>query len=254
MRRQRQRRGAGTSNTGAHQERDQPARAPPRTQPIDVVIFNGGYGDKYATDVHEPMYKKAHPKSEVKHQSTQAISTLVQPLFAGGNAPEFVNNSGEKSLDFGALVADGQLQDLTALWDAPSVDDPSKKVRDTVVPGTVDAGSFNGKPYVLYYVSTVFGIWYSGKLFKDNGWTAPKTWSEFTALLRQDQGQGHHPVRLRRCQRRVLPVERHPHQRREDRWRRRAQEHRQPRGRCLEASTRSSRPPQAWAEIGAKYI
>jgi N-acetylglucosamine transport system substrate-binding protein len=149
---------------------------------LEVVIFNGGYGDKYATDVHEPLYKKAFPKAELKHQSSQAISTILQPRFASGQPPEFVNNSGEKSMDFGALVADGQLQDLTEMWDAPSVDDPSKKVRDTVVPGTVEVGSFNGKPFVLYYVSTVFGIWYSGKLFKDNGWTAPKNWDEFIKL------------------------------------------------------------------------
>src|SRR4051794_31835957 len=84
-----------TNNTGATSATN-PLGAP-EDQPINVVIFNGGYGDKYATEVHEPMYKKAHPKSEVKHQSSQAISTLVQPLIAGGNAPEFVNNSGEKS-------------------------------------------------------------------------------------------------------------------------------------------------------------
>ncbi|WP_433386359.1 N-acetylglucosamine/diacetylchitobiose ABC transporter substrate-binding protein [Micromonospora sp. KLBMP9576] len=162
----------------------------PEDAPIEVVIFNGGYGEKYATDVHQPLYKKAFPKAEVKHQSTQAISTVLQPRFASGNPPEFVNNSGEKLMDFGALVADGQLQDLTELWDAPSVDDPNKKVRDTVVPGTVDVGSFNGKPYVLYYASTVFGIWYSGKLFKDNGWAPAKDWSEFTALLDKIKAKG----------------------------------------------------------------
>ncbi|MGC4806037.1 N-acetylglucosamine/diacetylchitobiose ABC transporter substrate-binding protein [Micromonospora sp. DT233] len=157
---------------------------------LEVVIFNGGYGEKYATDVHEPLYKKAFPKAEVKHQATQAVSTVLQPRFASGNPPEFVNNSGEKLIDFGSLVADGQLQDLTELWDAPSVDDPSKKVRDTVVPGTVEAGSFNGKPYVLYYVSTVFGLWYSGKLFKDKGWAPAKDWTEFIALLDKIKAAG----------------------------------------------------------------
>jgi N-acetylglucosamine transport system substrate-binding protein len=158
--------------------------------PLEVVIFNGGYGEKYATDVHEPLYKKKFPKAEIKHQSSQAISTVLQPRFASGQPPEFVNNSGEKSMDFGALVADGQLQDLTELWDAPSVDDPTKKVRDTLVPGTVDVGSFNGKPYVLYYVSTVFGLWYSGKLFKANGWKPAKNWTEFTALLDSMKAKG----------------------------------------------------------------
>ncbi|MET8121009.1 N-acetylglucosamine/diacetylchitobiose ABC transporter substrate-binding protein [Micromonospora sp. NPDC005291] len=158
--------------------------------PIEVIIFNGGYGEKYATDVHEPLYKTAFPKAEVKHQATQAVSTVLQPRFAAGSPPEFVNNSGEKLMDFGALVADGQLQDLTELWDAPSVDDPAKKVRDTVVPGTIEAGSFNGKPFVLYYVSTVFGIWYSGKLFKDNGWAPAKTWDDFIALLTAIKAKG----------------------------------------------------------------
>jgi len=150
---------------------------------LEVVIFNGGYTDKYAVEVHEPLYKKAFPKATIKHQATPEIKTVLQPRFAGGNPPDFVNNSGSGSMDFGALVADGQLLDLTPLWDAPSVDDPSKKVRDTVVPGTVDVGSFNGKPYVLYYVSTVFGLWYSGKLFKEKSWTPPTDWDSFVKVL-----------------------------------------------------------------------
>ncbi|MFB9239172.1 N-acetylglucosamine/diacetylchitobiose ABC transporter substrate-binding protein [Plantactinospora siamensis] len=162
--------------------------------PIEVIIFNGGYGDKYATDVHEPLYKKEFPKAEIKHQSTQAVSTVLQPRFAAGNPPEFVNNSGEKLMDFGALVKDGQLQDLTELWDAPSADIPGKKVRDTVVPGTVEQGMYdtgNGaKPYVLYYVSTVYGLWYSGKLFKQNGWQPAKTWDEFMGLLDKIKSKG----------------------------------------------------------------
>jgi N-acetylglucosamine transport system substrate-binding protein len=151
--------------------------------PLEVVIFNGGYTDKYAVEVHEPLYKKAFPKAEIKHQATPDIKTVLQPRFAGGNPPDFVNNSGAGSMDFGALVADGQILDLTEFWDSPSVDDPDKKLRDTVVPGTVDAGSFNGKPYVLYYVSTVFGLWYSGKLFKDKGLTPPTDWDTFIKTL-----------------------------------------------------------------------
>jgi N-acetylglucosamine transport system substrate-binding protein len=148
-------------------------------EPLSVVIFNGGYTDKYAVEVHEPLYKRAFPKAEIKHQATPEINKVLQPLFAAGNPPDFVNNSGSGSMDFGALVAEKQILDLTELWDAPSVDDPNKTVKDTVVPGTIEAGSFNGKPYVLYYVSTVFGLWHSGKLFKDKGWTAPTDWDSF---------------------------------------------------------------------------
>jgi N-acetylglucosamine transport system substrate-binding protein len=157
---------------------------------VEVVIFDGGYGQKYATDGHEPAFKAAWPKATIKHTATQDITALLQPRFQGGNPPEFVNNSGTKAMDFGALVADGQLADLTELWDAPSVDDPAKKVRETVFAGTVEAGSFNGKPHVLYYVSTVFGIWYSGKLFKDNGWEPAKDWDSFLALCEKIKAKG----------------------------------------------------------------
>jgi N-acetylglucosamine transport system substrate-binding protein len=151
--------------------------------PLDVVIFNGGYGDKYATDVHEPMYKKAFPKANVKHESVTEIAKTLQPRLSGNtDVPDVVDNSGSGLLDFGQLVANKQLADLAPLWDAPSVDDPNKKVKDTVVAGTPDVGAFNGSQYVLYYVSTVFGIWYSGKQFKDKGWTVPTKWDEFLAL------------------------------------------------------------------------
>ncbi len=60
------------------------------------------------------------------------------------------------------------------------------------------SGSFNGKPYVLYYVSTVFGIWYSGKLFKNNGWAPAEDLGRVHQALRRDQGQGDHPVRATR--------------------------------------------------------
>lgn len=156
--------------------------------PLEIVIFNGGYGEKYATDIHEPLYKKKYPDAQIKHSATQEIATTLQPRFASGNPPDFVNNSGTKYMDFGALIADGQLQDLTELYDAPSVDDPSKKVRDTLIAGTIETGTYKsggdaGKPYVLNYVFTVYGLWYSDKLFKGKGWTAPTNWSEFTSLL-----------------------------------------------------------------------
>ncbi|GII21768.1 N-acetylglucosamine/diacetylchitobiose ABC transporter substrate-binding protein [Planosporangium mesophilum] len=159
--------------------------------PLDVVIFPGGYTDKYATDIHEPLYQTAFPKAKIKHEAVTEIDTTLRPRFASGtDIPDMVNNSGSKEMDFGALVNDGQLADLTPLLDAPSVHDPSKKVRDTLQKGTVDFGSYNGKPYVLFYVSTVWGVWYSGKLFTDRGWSAPSDWNAFLALCEEIKKAG----------------------------------------------------------------
>jgi N-acetylglucosamine transport system substrate-binding protein len=85
-------------------------------------------------------------------------------------------------MDMGALVAAGQAQDLTDLFAAPSWDIPGKKVSETLTPGTIEQGTYSGKPYALNYSYTVYGLWYDAKLFAKNSWTAPKTWDEFTAL------------------------------------------------------------------------
>ncbi|MDH2430841.1 N-acetylglucosamine/diacetylchitobiose ABC transporter substrate-binding protein [Sphaerisporangium sp. TRM90804] len=154
----------------------------PGDKPLEIVIFDGGFGDAYAKNIHQPLFKTKHAGVEIKHSATKEIAKTLQPRFAGGNPPEVINNSGDNAMDFGALAQDGQLQDLSALLDAPSWDDPGVKVRDTILPTAVEIGSYDGTFCVLNYASTVWGIWYSQKLFGDNGWEVPTTWEQFTAL------------------------------------------------------------------------
>ncbi len=132
------------------------------------------------------------------------------------------------------------------------MDDPSKKVKDTVVAGTADVGSFNGAPFVLYYVSTVFGIWYSGKLFKDKSWTVPTKWDEFLALCDTIKKAGITPfgyaganaayymwnvILTSAAKIGGADVLKAIDNLEDGAW----------------TSDPSSRPPTAWAEVGAKY-
>ncbi|MEV3985228.1 N-acetylglucosamine/diacetylchitobiose ABC transporter substrate-binding protein [Nonomuraea sp. NPDC049758] len=151
-------------------------------KPLEVWIFDGGFGQDYAKNIHEPLFTTKYPKSEIKHNATKEITKVLQPRFAGGNPPEVIDNSGANFMDFGALSQDGQLQDLTALLDAPSWDDPAVKVRDTIDQSVIDIGTYDGKFSVLGYVNYIHGIWYSQKVFRDNGWEIPKTWDEFVKL------------------------------------------------------------------------
>ncbi|MER6944692.1 N-acetylglucosamine/diacetylchitobiose ABC transporter substrate-binding protein [Nonomuraea sp. NPDC000554] len=151
-------------------------------KPLEIWIFDGGFGNAYAKDIHEPLFKTKYPKVEIKHNATKEITKVLQPRFAGGNPPDVIDNSGANAMDFGALAQDGQLQDLGPLLDAPTWDDPNVKVRDTLDPIVIEYGTYDGKFGVLGYVNYIFGIWYSQKVFKDNGWTVPKTWDEFLKL------------------------------------------------------------------------
>ena len=161
--------------------------------PLSVVIFDGGYGDAYATEGHQPMYKAKFPKAEIEHMKTQKIADKLQPKFAEGSPPDVIDNSGDNRLALEKLVKDGELAELTPLLEAPSIDDPKVKVKDTLRPGVIEAGTFNGKVYALNYAYNAWGIWYDSALFKEKSWTVPTSWDEMMALCADIKKDGMAP-------------------------------------------------------------
>ncbi|MGW0762473.1 N-acetylglucosamine/diacetylchitobiose ABC transporter substrate-binding protein [Streptomyces sp. NPDC002814] len=155
---------------------------------LDVVIFKGGYGDAYAK-AWEASFKKKWGVAST-HTGTQEITGKLQPRFNAGNPPDIVDDSGAQQIPIDVLHKNGQLLDLAEILDSPSIDDPGKKVRDTLIPGTIDAGLQGGKIVALNYIYTVWGLWYSGKLFKEKGWEVPKTWDDFLAICKDAKSQG----------------------------------------------------------------
>jgi N-acetylglucosamine transport system substrate-binding protein len=160
--------------------------------PLEVVIFNGGFGEEYAKD-HEAMYKAKYPKATIKHSATQEIAKTEQPRFVDGSPPDVIDNSGGYAIDLNGLVSQKALTDLKPLLDAPSLDNPKVKVRDTLLPGILDVGTYNGTTYALNYTYAVYGIWYSEKLFADRGWQYPKTWDDMIALCKTIKSAGIYP-------------------------------------------------------------
>ncbi|MEU8301412.1 N-acetylglucosamine/diacetylchitobiose ABC transporter substrate-binding protein [Micromonospora sp. NPDC048909] len=157
--------------------------------PLEVVIFNGGFGEDYAK-AHEAMYTEKYPKATIKHSATQEINKTLQPRFVDGSPPDVVNNSGAGQIDFNGLVSQNAIADLSELLAAPSLDIPGKTVKDTLLPGAVEVGSYDGKFLVLNYTYTAYGIWHSTKLFADRGWQYAKTWDEHIALCKQIKAAG----------------------------------------------------------------
>ncbi|MFD7813069.1 N-acetylglucosamine/diacetylchitobiose ABC transporter substrate-binding protein [Streptomyces sp. NPDC059785] len=157
---------------------------------LSVVIFDGGFGTKYATDANAE-YKKAFPKAKVNFHSTQKIQSELQPKFNGGTPPDLIDNSGAQQMDMGVLVGKKQLADLTPLLDAPSVDDPDKKVRDTLRPGIVEMGQFDGDPvWIMYYAYTVYGVWYSQTALEKLDSEYPEDWDAMLALCAKAKKKG----------------------------------------------------------------
>ncbi|MFG2628500.1 N-acetylglucosamine/diacetylchitobiose ABC transporter substrate-binding protein [Streptomyces sp. NPDC048473] len=161
------------------------------TAPLEVVIFDGGFGQQYAIDA-EKKYNAAFPKApKVKHAATQKIQSQLQPRFNGGTPPDLIDNSGAEQMDMGVLVGKKQLLDLTPLMDAPSIDDPAKKVRDTLRPGVLEMGQFDGDPvWIMYYAYTVYGVWYSQTALDNLDAQYPENWDDMLALCEKAKKKG----------------------------------------------------------------
>jgi N-acetylglucosamine transport system substrate-binding protein len=157
-----------------------------------VVVFNGGFGEAYAK-AHEAMYVERYPKAQIKHSATQEIGTTLQPRFVDGSPPDVIDNSGAAQIDFNGLVSQNALADLTPLLDAPSLDHPGQTVRQTLLPGSLLPGTYDGKPLALNYTYTAYGLWYSEKLFADRAWAYPTTWDDMIALCRTIKAAGISP-------------------------------------------------------------
>ncbi|MEV6849164.1 N-acetylglucosamine/diacetylchitobiose ABC transporter substrate-binding protein [Actinoplanes sp. NPDC051411] len=149
--------------------------------PLEVVVFKGGYGDDYATKA-EAQYTAKFPHAKIDHKGLQKVGEAMQPRFVAGNPPDVVDNTGAGRLDIATLVGSNQVSDLSELLDAPALDDSGRKLRETLLPGVVDDGTFGGKMVALNFTYTVWGLWYSKPFFAQRGWAYPKTWDDMVAL------------------------------------------------------------------------
>ncbi|WP_432565447.1 N-acetylglucosamine/diacetylchitobiose ABC transporter substrate-binding protein [Kineococcus sp. SYSU DK003] len=143
---------------------------------VEAVIFDGGYGTDYVSAV-AATYTDLHGGELTVAPSTQ-IAQEMQPRFVGGNPPDLLDNSGANAIGLATIAA--QLEDLTPLTEAKNTD--GDVIADTLYPGMLDDGYYDGRLVQLNYVLTVYGLWYSKTLFDANGWTAPATWDDVLAL------------------------------------------------------------------------
>ncbi|WP_022886029.1 N-acetylglucosamine/diacetylchitobiose ABC transporter substrate-binding protein [Glaciibacter superstes] len=152
---------------------------------VDAVIFKGGYGIDYATFAGKQV-EKAQAGSTVDVTAQTNIAQTLQPRFVAGDPPDVIDNSGANLIGINTIR--DQLEDLTSVVEAENYE--GKVIKDTLYPGVIEPGTFDGKFVQLNYVLTVYAMWYSASLFEANGWTVPKTWDEMLDLGAKAQAAG----------------------------------------------------------------
>ncbi len=174
--------------------------------PLDVVIFKGGYGDEYAINVNDTLYSELYPDAEITYTGTQRLMEQYQARVVDGNPPDIMDNSGAGNFSSAQLYRDGQLASLDDLMAAPAYGQEGVTFADSLLPGTQDAGKFDGTQHFVSYAVSMNGIWYNAAKFEEKGWEYPKTWDAMLELCQviKDDGemapwahQGQYPQYMR---------------------------------------------------------
>lgn len=78
---------AGSTDAGATDdpaaEADNPFGLDPEGE-VEIFIFDGGFGDAYATEIHEPLLQAKWPNLTINHNKDADITGALQSRFVAG--------------------------------------------------------------------------------------------------------------------------------------------------------------------------
>jgi N-acetylglucosamine transport system substrate-binding protein len=185
--------GCASDETGPSASRESanaPAKDAKLTGTLEVQAFQGGYGiDFYQARATE--FKALHPDLKIEVSGSPRVWESLTPRFANGNPPDLTFPGwGMRHWD---LAEEDQLLDLGKALDGPA-HDGTGTWRETYDPQILELGQLGGKQYTLPYYVTIYGWWYDPGVFKMNGWTIPKTYSQLLTLCEKIKGSGIAPL------------------------------------------------------------
>lgn len=157
----------------------------PSGSTVDAVIFKGGYDVKYV-DYAAGVLANGEAKATAKVSPSSDITGELQPRIAGGTPPDLIDNAGAKRIGMTTILE--QLEDLTDVVEAKNLE--GQVIKDTLYPGVLTPGTYDGKLAAVNYALTVFGLWYSASHFKELGLTPPTTLDELLKLGEEAKAKG----------------------------------------------------------------
>lgn len=149
-----------------------------KLEEVTVMMFEGGYGSDWVVRSAEEFVKE-NPDIRINVIASPDIHRQMQPRFLSGNVPDIINPG--PNFDILTLIGDGQIASLNDYLYTPSHRGTDDWI-DVFTPAQFSLhmdGEYYGIP-VLFSAGYIW--WYDAKLFRDNGWDAPRNWNELYEL------------------------------------------------------------------------
>lgn len=158
---------------------------------LDIPVFEGGYGMEFYEDTAR-QFEAVTPGVKVHVYGSPRIQDQVRIRIIDGNPPDAAS---VPYILWTALVKSGKMVDLNPYLDGKNWEGDARW-GDTFGPGTLDSWRVGNGVYGLPLVYSCWSLFYNRGLFREHGWTEPRTWDEFFALCARMRASGVSPVSL----------------------------------------------------------
>lgn len=133
-------------------------------------------------------FEAENPGITVKYEGMEgeAYKTKIKTVVSANNLPDIFGYwVGEQ---FKTLVNSGNVEDLSSVFEEDTA------FRDTFVPGSLDAVSYDGKVYGAPTSITCMAVWYNKAIFEENGVEVPKTFEDLKGVINTLSDKGVTPI------------------------------------------------------------
>lgn len=165
--------------------------ADPAPITLDIPVFAGGYGTGFYEETAR-AFERVRPGVRINLYGDPRISDKLRVRIIDGHLPDAM-------LPFNLLIPTlaqtGRLLDLGPALAGPNWEGDARW-GDTFLPGATDAWKLAGRRYGVPVSYACWVIYYNQRLFREHGWSVPRTWDEFFALCDQIQAAGIAPMSL----------------------------------------------------------
>lgn len=164
-----------------------------RAVDLDIPIFAGGYGTAYYEETAR-QFEALRPGVKIRIYGDPRIDAQISVRIFSGNYPD-VASAGDNTVPWPTLIRAGKVLDLTPYLQGPNWEGDARWI-DTFLPGSLDSWKVDGRIGGLPCAYASWTIWYNRAMFREHGWTEPRTWDQFYALCDKIKAAGIAPLSM----------------------------------------------------------
>jgi raffinose/stachyose/melibiose transport system permease protein len=158
---------------------------------LDIPVFEGGIGIGFYKETAR-LFEATQQGVKVHVYGNPRIQDQVRVRIIDGHLPDAVS---APYIQWTSLVREGKMVDLRPYLAGKNWENDATW-GDTFLPGSLDSWRIDGGVYGVPLAYSCWGLFYNKGMFREHGWTEPRTWDQFFALCDKIRAAGIAPVSL----------------------------------------------------------